>query len=301
MLRYYARFIVVCLLVNKRQIIYEILPEFKDNVSNYLTHFNIGGKGGEEWELLINELENFLKAETSVTIDQAVDLINYRSAVQFPKSKSRRNNIPNYLFDNRSGNNTPSSSDDSSPSDITSPVEETIFSQMTSSNYIVKISDAILMTNRKSTVKFSELTLDVFRIIQSLEKNSLNEKQASIRKTMLYRPTVSEMLASLSSSVDISESVDTTQNTNFANFIYISADGAKGGVSLNSKRRSNQQYSFDEELSTETSHFMDPNSLTIDDILPFTRKPLFLVVESENSTSLMVSNYFDNLIYSNLK
>ena len=308
MLRYYARFIVVCLFANRRQLVYEIIPEFKENINIYLSHFNINGSRGEEWELVISELESFLRAETVVTIEQIPDLIQYRSNnLIISKSKVKKvtrgnSGIPNYLLESKSGNMTPSSDDSSSP--IENPISafDEAFPPLTST---MKISEAILMTNRKTTVKFSELTLDVFRIMQSIERGiTFNDKQSNILKNMLYRPTYQDMLAALASSLELNETssastpgeLSPSSSVNYATFLYLSADGTKGGITLNSKRRQSESYSYAfndvQSEKSETAHLLDSSCLTIDDILPFTRKPLFMIVESDNSTSLLVSFAF---------
>ncbi|KAG2381714.1 hypothetical protein C9374_006098 [Naegleria lovaniensis] len=302
MLRYYARFIVVCLFLNKRQLINDILPEFSDSINLYLTNFNIADKG-EQWSLVLEELENFLKAETKVTIDQSMDLIQYRSnSTPVLKSKHKKsqsiqksnNGIPNYLYEaqSKSGNTTPSSEDSSSPSD--NSIEDTIFSQPQYN--AIKLTDAILVTSRKVTVKFSELSLDVLRIMQSLEKNSVSEKQSAIRKQMLYRPSCSDLLVHLANTLDSELTSDLPSTTN-ATFLYISADSSRFGIILDNKRRGTTYFSENDEADT---NLLDSNCFTIQDIIPFTRKPLFMIFESENTASLIpqdqvVHSYFVSL------
>ncbi|KAF0985106.1 hypothetical protein FDP41_000145 [Naegleria fowleri] len=302
MLRYYARFIVVCLFLNKRQHINDILPEFSDSINLYLTHFNIADKG-EQWSLVLEELENFLKAETKVTIDQSIDLIQYRSNTPILKSKHKKpqsipksnNGIPNYLYETqpKSGNTTPSSEDSSSPSD--NSIEDTIFSQPQYN--AIKLTDAILVTSRKVTVKFSELSLDVLRIMQSLEKTSMNEKQSAIRKQMLYRPSCSDLLVHLANTLDSEFTSDLPSTTN-ATFLYISADSSKFGIILDSKRR-NTTFTIGENDEVDTN-LLNSNCFTIQDIIPFTRKPLFMIFESENTATLIPQDQVEHSYFVSL-
>ncbi|KAL9643464.1 hypothetical protein ABK040_010079 [Willaertia magna] len=301
MLRYYARFIVVCLLLNKRQLVSEMLIELREHVTIYLNHFKMI-KGQEEWELVIKELENFYQADTLVTIENSPDNIQYRLSLIRPKRSSTTGFVSQkdrrrFLMNEGHGQ-TPPSDLDSSESIFEE--EDNLFTIQPISNTI-RINDAILLTNRKQNVKFSELTLDIYRVMQSIERySSLSEKQSTnARKSMLYRPNYSEVFSVLSNSLDNSSdnnnepsSSTITANTMNATLYYISADGIGNGISLNTKRKLNnlssptstiRYSSFEEQLDK----FVDPNILTLNDILPFTRKPLFMIVESDNSISLI--------------
>jgi hypothetical protein len=102
----------------------------------------------------------------------------------------------------------------------------------------IALSEVILVGHRRKQVKFSELTLDMFRMMQSIEiqqsTSSDAKRPTKVRnphKNMLYRPGYSEILTVLSSSLT------ETDNSDNAILLYISADSFRDGLLLNPKRR----------------------------------------------------------------
>ena len=107
----------------------------------------------------------------------------------------------------------------------------------------LKLQEVVLVGNYQNQIKFSELTLDMYRMLQSLERepssNVTSEKpvgdgaekseedsstkRANPHKYLLYRPTFAQLYLYLTTAFkDISESS--------AFLLYISADGAKKDV-----------------------------------------------------------------------
>jgi hypothetical protein len=107
----------------------------------------------------------------------------------------------------------------------------------------LKLQEVVLVGNYQNQIKFSELTLDMYRMLQSLEREpssnmSLEKpagdgsekpeedpssKRANPHKYLLYRPTFAQLYLYLTTAFkDISESS--------AFLLYISADGAKKDV-----------------------------------------------------------------------
>lgn len=120
-------------------------------------------------------------------------------------------------------------------------------------NYLTKdknnISEFIIIGNSEKQTKFSELYLDMYRIFSNLQ--TFDKKDP--KKTLLYRPKFGEVYNSLSSAMN-------EMNTNLEFIgLYLSCNSSKNGIQ------------FGED------------TLTMDDLVPFTRKPFFLIVESENS------------------
>ena len=184
----------------------------------------------------------------------------------------------------------------------------------------LKLQEAILVGNYANQITFSELTLDMYRMLLSLERepsavpgqgkttgqlsvpvanpgdqseqqqDDPQDKTAATRRTnphkcLLHRPTFSQLFYYLTSSFK-----ELTENS--ALLLYLSADGAKratksdqnsesytGGIAtaVNSNRRATDRVDPEQALLVNTLH---PN-----DIVPLTRKPLFLVVDSTNSTA----------------
>ena len=185
----------------------------------------------------------------------------------------------------------------------------------------VKVQEAILIGNCQHQVKFSELTLDMFRIMQALERvpsesqepvdgtaesERIKKGRKNPHKYLLYRPTMSQFL------IFLGNAFKELQDNNVL-FLYISADGIfnplvegflpdgdeedpqplqvsaapkvsdtdlckRGGVALNSRRSPEKQQSG-----------MTADCLYPEDLLVYTRKHLFLIVDSDNSEA------FDNL------
>jgi hypothetical protein len=115
----------------------------------------------------------------------------------------------------------------------------------------LKLQEAILVGNYQSQIKFSELTIDMFRLLQSLERVAPVEgskipppaptpmpdesalgiepkeeepkvmaRRSNPRKFLLYRPTFAQLMLYLSTSFK-----DTAENSAF--LLYLSADGSK--------------------------------------------------------------------------
>jgi hypothetical protein len=141
-LRYFARFLVVLLFQNKREFIDGLIKDLRDSVEIYTNHFN--PPDANDWQLVLVELESFMKADGIVSVGQSPDLINYRTS------------LPDLVY--------------------SLPLAQ--FSQLDISRnsprnlYGINVAEAILVGNRKRQVKFSELSLDMFRIMQSLERTN---------------------------------------------------------------------------------------------------------------------------------
>jgi len=122
-------------------------------------------------------------------------------------------------------------------------------------------------------------------------------KRNNPHKYLLYRPSLSQLLVYISNAFK-------EINENSALLLYLSADGAKrltkgepnaesilagysGGVATNSRRGTGVAEKSDSNDQSALVHCLHPN-----DLLPFTRKPLFLIVDSNNSTAFKVDRCF---------
>jgi hypothetical protein len=217
-LRYYLRFILVCLLQNKKTKLSNIIENFKESVkkfeelgsstfSNEFTSprtegvLNSNSSGNlREWKMVIQELDNFLKFENLVSIGKTID----------------------YRFKNLD-----------------------FIESMT-------ISCGIIVGNNDKQVKYSELSLNMYRILQSLEKTQKNPK-----KILLYRPTFNLLFNTISNSFF-------ELKKDQALFLYLSSNSNKNEIVL----RDNQ-------------------GLTVEDLIPFTRNPFFMIVEAEFIDSII--------------
>lgn len=129
-LRYYARYIVVCLLLKKMKLVRDLVRELDKHVLDYKKIYEPDDH--IEWTLVLNEIRAFLDAETLVTVtdvDQTPIVISHRL---------------NPL-------NTP-------------PAEKQLAMQP------LQLYEILIVGNICDQTKFSELTLDMFRILQALER-----------------------------------------------------------------------------------------------------------------------------------
>ncbi|XP_033311772.1 protein SCAI isoform X3 [Bombus vosnesenskii] len=173
----------------------------------------------------------------------------------------------------------------------------------------LSLQEILIVGNCADQVKFSELSMDMFRMLQTLEReprddpNHLHDASPAGRmpfrpgaypgaengaprrdnphKYLLYKPTYSQVQVFLASGFK-------ELPANGALLLYLSADGCfstvkhpeemgydLGGVSTCSKR--------DPEHGKRPTGGKEPHCLYPGDLYPFTRKPLFVVVDSDNS------------------
>ena len=180
----------------------------------------------------------------------------------------------------------------------------------------LSLQQVIIVGNLSEQVKFSELTLDMFRMLQTLEREPQDEmgqvysdrSPAPVRvpvenggggardnphKYLLYKPTLPQLLVFLASGYK-------ELPPNGALLLYISADGSfpsrprpedtgydMGGVLMSPKR--------DVEPSSKNSgQFKEHCCLFPGDLFPFTRRPTFLIVDSDNALAFSsIPHYFD--------
>ncbi|GBO98709.1 Protein SCAI [Eumeta japonica] len=308
-LRYYARFIVVCLLLKKMKLLRELITELDRQIIDYGNTYD--PQDQMEWTVVVEEIKSFVHADSSVTVlhgdSNAITLTHRLNSQMIP------------------------------------PVEKSLMM-----NYA--LHEILIIGSCGNQVKFSELTMDMFRIIQTLERepsddihhqhdgspksrgfsmtpgascardieaprptnrgNSLLKcwdlsmsssyggfstypgyleggvRRENPHKYLLYKPSLNQVLVYLASGCkDLSP--------NGVLLLYISADGCLstvkhpedlgydlGGVVTNSKRDpSRENYREGKKsLSFKEVHCLYPG-----DLEPFTRRPLFLIVESNNS------------------
>lgn len=63
-LRYYARFIVVCLLLNNRDIVQKLMDELSGLVDDYIKIFK--PVDSTEWQCVLHEIAAFLEVQISI-------------------------------------------------------------------------------------------------------------------------------------------------------------------------------------------------------------------------------------------
>ncbi|XP_068212778.1 protein SCAI-like isoform X1 [Palaemon carinicauda] len=266
-LRYYARFIVVCLLLKRMKLVRDLVRELSKQIDEYTTTYE--PEDQLEWSLVLGEIKSFIDADNSVNVldmDSNTIVLSHRL----------------------SGHNTP-------------PLEKTPMMNLT-------LQEILIVGNCNDQVKFSELTIDMFRMLQTLEREPQEDvaqiydaspapskipfengdtggrtlKRENPHKYLLYKPTFSQLMVFLASGFK-------ELPANGAMLLYISADGAFtsskhpqdpaydfGGVVTNSKRDS-------DHTNKRIMQLKDMHCFYPGDLYAFTRKPLFIVVDSDNS------------------
>ncbi|OZJ03563.1 hypothetical protein BZG36_03094 [Bifiguratus adelaidae] len=263
-MRFYARYIVVCLLLNQHDVVKTLVKELETQVDDYTKMFKPADAA--QWQNVLQEISTFMDAEKKlIPIGQDGKPVPVLGRLQLENS--------------------------------TAPDRD--------SKGRLQLQEAILVGNHQHQIKFSELTLDMYRMLQSLERepygkekestagNSTEEapapertiKRANPHKYLLYRPTQSQLMVYLAAAFkEIDE--------NSVLLLYISADGYtrnsasekaemitipgyQEGVALSYSKSSSDK----EEIKDRSSN----HALYPLDLLPCTRKPLFLIVDSSSS------------------
>ena len=96
-LRYYARFIVVCLLLKKTKQVKDLIKELGKQIDDYVKIFD--PEDQLEWQLVKNEINDFIDADSIVNVDNvSVVLSNRLTPSQVPLISPNPNdliNVPN--------------------------------------------------------------------------------------------------------------------------------------------------------------------------------------------------------------
>ncbi|CAB4010930.1 SCAI-like [Paramuricea clavata] len=174
----------------------------------------------------------------------------------------------------------------------------------------LSLQEIVIVGNSEKQVKFSELTLDMFRMLQALErepeeyqpyilensadftgdqmkKETAPSKKPNPHKYLLYKPTFSQLFTFLASGFK-------ELPHNAVMLIYLSADGhgvenkhvdgpyGQGGVRMSAHKGLQNTGSTTRIMQSNVN---DTNIIYPDDLMPFTRKAMMLIVDSETSTA----------------
>jgi len=259
-LRYHARFVLVCLLLEiDDEILDPIVADMSLLVMKYKTECHPSQSDARQWQSLLEEVKSFQQWRAPIGLRDATGKVTHIIA------GSRLEHI-------------------AQPADATtSPLVAGMLNSPVSApvSILSKLDDdrrfslhaAVLVTIARNHVKYSELTLRTTFMMHSLEisANAQVSSAAAIpahpQKFILYEASpmqVMNHLACLSSTLPMNKGI----------MLYISTDGDASGNGF--------RLSADVGR-TQTS---DSTTLTPSDIQPFTRMPLFIVVDSDNSQCL---------------
>ncbi|KAG6717482.1 hypothetical protein I3842_04G102200 [Carya illinoinensis] len=308
-LRFYARFLQVSLILKRTDMVKALVDRFKAVVEDSKAAFR--ETNFKEWKQVVQEVVHFVKVDSTF-----MDVRPLRYCAMF----------------------------DLHPASL--PYVTCFHAKK-----VLKFQDALLTSYHQNEVKFAELTLDTFRMLQCLEwepsgsfyqkrpvesngnGTSIDHSGASglininlnadmtdpnltpnPRKAILYRPSVAHLIAVMAT---ISEELP----PDGVMLLYLSASGkagpssniaqmeSSGGSRKSSKNKVTSQFSqehnsYMSEPSVnhkgESSGYYDSclwfgsrghcgsNNLYPGDIIPFTRRPLFLIIDSDNSHAFKV-------------
>ncbi|TNN29886.1 Protein SCAI [Liparis tanakae] len=251
--------------------------ELSEEIEDYTQRFNTEDQ--LEWNLVLQEVAAFVEADPVV-------VLNDNSSVVVTNNRLQEGSVP--------------------------PLEQgMVVGQLV-------LADALIIGNCNNQVKFSELTIDMFRMLQALEREPVNlatqpskqqgalepsekpAKRENPHKYLLYKPTFSQLFTFMSASFK-------ELPANSALLVYLSATGVFptgsseyegpydfGGVLTNT----NRDVVNGETLQKKSQAQKEMHCLHPGDLFPFTRKPLFVIVDSSNSSAykdLSVSQHFTNL------
>ncbi|KAL1809173.1 hypothetical protein DCAR_0728714 [Daucus carota subsp. sativus] len=274
-LRFLARFLTVCLVMSRREMVFQLVNQLKMLLDECKRIFQ--ETDFREWKVVVQEIGKFLKADTG--------LMNFRP-LRYSLVLDRH---PDYI------------------------------PHIADAKRKLKLREAILCSYHPNEIKFSELTLDTFRMLQCLEwepsgsfyqstgaasgtvhkgasgPSRINYTQdiadptlpANPRKAMLYRPSATHFIAVLAT---LCEELP----PDGVLLVYVSASGSIGhlGNADNNILNSELGYMQLEEASTPTGCLQigargdgGLNCIYPCDFIPFTRRPLFLIIDSSMSES----------------
>ncbi|KAA0044716.1 protein SCAI [Cucumis melo var. makuwa] len=300
-LRFYARFLLVSLLLNRTDTVQVLAERLKALVDDSKATFR--ATDFKEWRLVVQEIFCFMNVATAST---NVRPLRYSTAF------------------------------DSHPPSLP-------FVGRFHAKRVLKFRDAVLTSYHRNEVKFAEITLDTYRMLQCLEwepgffyqKHPVepNENGAGIdhsgasgiidinlatdvtdpslppnpKKAILYRPSVTHLIAVMATVCEelLPDSIM---------LIYLSAAGKCCQNSVNQMSFGESRKSLKNKVTAQNSRencnaFAEscklekpgssdlydeylwfghrgnggPNVLYPGDIIPFTRRPVFLIVDSNNS------------------
>lgn len=306
-LRFYARFLLVSLILSRNEMVKVLVERLRALVDDCKANFR--ETNFKEWKLVVQEILRFMKVDTSFAIKSA-RLIRYCSTI------------------------------DSHPASLP-------YIARYHAKKVLKFRDAVLMSYHRNEVKFAELTLDTYRMLQCLEwepsgsfyqKPTVEPKENGVavdysatsglinlnlamdmtdptlppnpKKAVLYRPSATHLMAVMAT---ICEELPPES----VMLVYLSASGMAGSAgsyqtqieTFGGSKRINKVKVVSQISHEQNNHvngkkgssdhsdgylWLGPKGnngssyLYPGDIIPFTRRPLFLIIDSDNSHAFKV-------------
>ncbi|BES98840.1 Protein of unknown function (DUF3550/UPF0682) [Nesidiocoris tenuis] len=285
-LRYYARFIVVCLLLKKMKLVRDLVMELDKQIVDYTSTYEPDDQ--LEWSLVLEEIKSFIKADGIVSVlhaDSNTIVLSHRlSPLTTPpveKSTYMNLSLQEIVI---IGNCTDQVKFSELTMDMFRMLQTLEREPQEDYNHLyespggpgrVPFEKSYSVSSAKGGVGYPAM-------VMCQENGDRPAKRENPHKYLLYKPTFSQIMVFLASGFK-------ELPANGALLLYISADGCftsskhaddvgydLGGVITNSKREP-------DHANKKGVHTKDMHCLYPGDLYPFTRKPFFVIVDSDNS------------------
>ena len=152
------------------------------------------------------------------------------------------------------------------------------------------LSESVIIGGLSNQIKCSELTVDMYRILQLLEVNKSNSSATQAanplfpKKYLLYKPSFSNLSTYLSGAYKQAQS---------CLFIYISCESFFQKVESKNDLLAQFQVGLNcIESSAVASKSIDSLALYSIDLLPYTRKPLLLMLDCPSNRQFKLPNLY---------
>ncbi|ETE59713.1 Protein SCAI, partial [Ophiophagus hannah] len=193
-LRYYARFIVVCLLLNKMVVVKDL--ELSDEIEDYTHRFNTEDQ--VEWNLVLQEVAAFIEADPVMVLNDdntLVILSNRLSETGAPLLEQGmivgQLTLADALIirncNNQESTEKPARRENPHKYLLYKPTFSQLYTFLAASFKVCEAEVRLVPSSDRrlnltypsleaviSSVKFSELTIDMFRMLQALEREPMN-------------------------------------------------------------------------------------------------------------------------------
>jgi len=262
-LRYVLRFILVSLLLNKQRVVKDLVALLTKHINHYVL-FNPAD--GSNWQSLLQELTLFLQADSMVLV---------RSPFT-PKQDLRRLDYEKMR----------------------------LYSITKHATMALSLECALVVDCHLGQIKFSEFSLDMSRMVHTLEPIVIKPPPDGavhsprvfrcpkrIRKFLLFRPSIQKILMTISSALNEIEG-DSVMLLYFScdgshNSLCKRPEGANPNVSTSGLFIEHPKPRSPTQLPMESKQQNSPYFLYVQDLVPFLRRPLFLIIESSNSQDFL--------------
>ncbi|KAJ1981804.1 hypothetical protein H4R35_000570 [Dimargaris xerosporica] len=299
-IRFYARFIVACMLLNDYDLAWKLLEESQALVETYARTFR--PVDSKEWRYVMQEISTFLEAERQIIPrSPAGHLLN--TPLRQPESwalphEAARFQLQEVVLVGGYPNQNKFSELTADVYHMAQALEyepsmakasQTVRSRLRPTLHAA-VDDSGDSPPTQASMNGSQVH-DFFQDAQMQSKVMSQTKDATAlryvnpHKQLLFRPTYSHLMQNITQAFR-----DTPEHAAF--LLYLSAPGVKtvkadkaldsgftGGIAT----RSGKAMSSGDKPSETSELAQIANCLHPADLIPFTRKPLFLVVESSNS------------------